>query len=67
MTPDIKVGDVVSVICIRQLGGTEHIPALVTVVTPGSLGVRAVRGDFDNGGGHDLKWLEKSEKGQSWL
>lgn len=65
-TTDIKVGDVVSVICIRQFGGTERIAALVKVVTPGALGVKAVRGDFDNGGGHDLKWLQKSERGKSW-
>lgn len=64
-TADLKKGDVISVIRIRQFGPDEHIPAIVKTVSRDAFGAQALRGDFDNGGGHDLVWLEKSAKGRT--
>lgn len=62
----LKPGDVVSVLRVQQFGPDLRIPATVTLVTDEAFGARAIRGDFDNGGGHDLVWLEKSAKYRTW-
>lgn len=66
-TADLNKGDVIMVIRIHQFGPDQHIPAVVKTVSRDAFGVQALRGDFDNGGGHDLLWLEKSAKGRTWL
>jgi hypothetical protein len=65
----VEKGDVIEVRCVERKGAIVRdvwVQARVSGVTvSGLIGAKCLRGAFDDKG-HDLKMLQRSDKGRTW-